>query len=689
MRRLGIDIGGTFTDVVLVDEGTGQVKTFKEETTAADLVEGALRGVRQLLGREGIAPESIDLVAHGTTLASNAVLEGTGCRTGLLTSKGFRDVLEMARGARPPEYVYDVRRPRPEPLVPRRHRIGISERLDFKGRVLTSISEDEVVAALGFLKAEEVQSIAVCFLFSYLNPQHERRVEELIANEYPEAGITLSSNIHPEFREYERTCVTVLNAYVSPLIERYLSRLEQGLKEMGIRRALHIMQSNGGLTTAGIARTRPIATFFSGPAAGVVAGRFVAEQVGLNNAITADMGGTSFEVCMIVDGKPQATTENEIGPYPVNIPSLDIHTIGAGGGSIAWVDPGGILRVGPRSAGAFPGPACYGKGGEDPTTTDANLILGRIAAGSFLGGRVQIYPDKARAAIKEKIAVPLGMGLEEAAQGIITILNAKMAGAIRALSVKQGYDARDFALVVFGGAGPLHAVELAREMGMSWVVVPRDPGTTSALGITLPDIVHDYVRTSISELGQLVLSQVERVFSELEERGKRDLGTAGIGPGATVLLRSADLRYTTQNFTLNVPLPEGEFDETARDLLRERFQDKHEAIYGLKFQGEPMELVNLRLTGIGRLKALRLPTASSFQKSPKPALKEKRRVFFADAGGWVECPVYEYTSLGPGARLPGPAILEQENSTIAVPSGFLGKIDSYYNLIIGEKEWPG
>ena len=581
----------------------------------------------------------------------------------------------MTRGARPPEYVYDVRRPKPEPLVPRRHRIGISERIDFKGRVLTPISEDEVVEAVRFLKREGVRSIAVCFLFSYLNPDHERRVKTLIAREYPEIHLTLSSDIHPEFREYERTCVTVLNAYVPPLIESYLSRLEMDIQGMGIKSGLHIMQSNGGLTTAQIARGRPIATFFSGPSAGVIAGKFVAEQVGIDNIITADMGGTSFEVSMIVGGKPQVTTEKDISLHPVKIPSLDIHTIGAGGGSIAWVDPGGILRVGPRSAGAFPGPACYGKGGEEPTTTDANLILGRIDARSFLGGRVVIYPDKARAAIREKIAEPLGMGVEEAAQGIITILNAKMADSIRALTVKQGYDARGFALVVFGGAGPLHVVELAREMGISWTIIPRDPGTTSALGMTLPDITHDYMRTFISELEQLVPSKVEKIFSELEERGKRDLEVAGIGRDNMLLLRSADLRYMSQNFTLNLPLPVGEFDATARNLLQGRFHQRHEAIYGLRFQDEPIELVNLRLTAVGRLKDLRLPKAIPSPNSPGPIRKWEREVFFSDVGRWVKvrCPVYEYDGLRPGALSHGPAILEQENSTILVPPGFMGK----------------
>lgn len=686
---MGIDIGGTFTDVVLVDEETGEVRTYKEHTTSADLVQGAIRGVKGLLGREGAAPESIDLVAHGTTLASNAVLEASGCKTGLLTTKGFRDILEMARGARPPEYIYDVRRARPDPLVPRRHRIGIAERLDFKGRVLTPLAEREVLDALAFFKREGVESIAVCFLFSYLNPQHERRVKELIAREYPQAHVTLSSDIHPEFREYERTCVTVLNAYVSPLTESYLARLEQGLKEMGIKSSLHIMQSNGGLTTATIARTRPIATFFSGPAAGVVTGKQVGEQLGIENLITADMGGTSFEVCMIVGAKPQATMEKQIGPYPVNIPGLDIYTIGAGGGSIAWVDPGGSLRVGPHSAGAYPGPACYGKGGDNPTTTDANLILGRIEAGSFLGGRVEIYADKAHSAIAQRIANPLGMAVEEAAQGIITILNAKMAGAIHALTVKQGYDARDFALVAFGGAGPLHALELAREMGIAWTVIPRDPGTASAQGITLPDIIHDYVRTSISELSKLVTAQVEGIFSELEERGKRELEAAGIGWDDMLLIRSADLRYITQNFTLNIAIPDGEFNTSAVDLLKERFHQRHEAIYGLTFENELMELVNLRLTAVGRLKPMRFPKITPSAEGINQVQKGERKVFFSDSAGWVKSPIYVYNRLQPGAVIEGPAILEQENSTIAVPPGYVGKIDHYHNLIIGEKEWPG
>ena len=386
MLRLGVDIGGTFTDVVLLDEQRSRVLGYKEPTTPDNFIDGALRGIRGLLERHQISSADIGLVAHGATIATNAVLERTGPKVGLLTTKGFRDVLEQGRGARPAELIYDIRRPRPDPLVPRRYRIGITERIDAEGTPLVPLIDTDVVDALTFFRAEGVASIAVCFLFSYRNAAHEQQVKRIAAQLYPEAQIHLSSEIHPEIREYERLSITVLNAYVGPVVAKYLSTFDSGLRSLGIERELYVMQSNGGLSTSRVASERPISTFFSGPAGGVIASRFVAKQLGIGDAVMTDMGGTSFEVAMIRNGEPQLTTEKEIGGYPLNTTSLDINTIGAGGGSIAWVDEVGGLKVGPRSASARPGPACYALGGKEPTTTDANLVLGRLGADSLLGG---------------------------------------------------------------------------------------------------------------------------------------------------------------------------------------------------------------------------------------------------------------------------------------------------------------
>jgi N-methylhydantoinase A len=688
MLRLGVDIGGTFTDVVLLDEQRSRVLGYKEPTTPDNFIDGALRGIRGLFERHDISSRDIGLVAHGATIATNAVIERTGPKIGLLTTKGFRDILEQGRGARPAELIYDIRRPRPDPLVPRRYRIGITERIDAEGNELVVLAENEVAEALKFFRNEEVASIAVCFLFAYRNSVHEQQIKRIAAEIYPDAQIHLSSEIHPEIREYERLSITVLNAYVGPVVAKYLSTFDSGLRSLGIEREPYVMQSNGGLSTSRVASTRPISTFFSGPAGGVIASKFIARQLGIADAVMADMGGTSFEVAMIHDGEPQLTTEKEIGGYPLNTTSLDINTVGAGGGSIAWVDEVGGLKVGPRSASARPGPACYGLGGKEATTTDANLVLGRLGADSILGGRFKILPELARAAIAERVAKPLGMTVEAAAQGIVTILNAKMSGAIRALTVKRGFDVREFALIVYGGAGPLHAVDLANELHIPWVIVPPDPGTTSALGLTLPDVAHDYVRTYLSDLRGADPVEVEKVFTELEDGGRRDVTTARADVQGMVFRRSLDLKYANQTFTLTVNLDEAVFSSETPQAVRERFHRLHESIYGLRFAQEPIEIVNLRVSVVGKLKTLAVKAASKGRKASDSIKEHRNAYFFGSNEGFMSCPVHDHERLVIGAVIEGPAIVEQENSTIVIPPARVAKLDAHYNLIIGEQEWP-
>src|SRR5579875_559567 len=688
MLRLGIDIGGTFTDIALLDDKQNRVLSYKEPTTPDNFIDGAIRGIHSLLKRHSLAASDIGLVAHGATVATNAVIERTAPKIGLITTKGFRDILEQGRGARPAELVYDIYRQRPTPLVARKYRVGITERIDAQGDELVPLSEPEVIAALDFFRAEGIASIAVCFLFAYRNPLHERQVKSIAKRVYPEARLQLSSDIHPEIREYERLSVTVLNAYVEPVVSKYLSGLEDGLKRLGLNRVLYVMQSNGGLSTVQVAAERPVSTFFSGPAGGVIAGKFVATQLGMTDVIMADMGGTSFEVAMVRDGKPQLTTEKEIGGYPINITSLDINTIGAGGGSIAWVDEVGGLKVGPRSAGAKPGPACYGLGGKDPTTTDANLVLGRLGTDSLLGGRFKMSLDLARAAIEGRVAEPLGMATGAAAQGIITILNAKMSGAIRALTVKRGLDVREFALVVYGGAGPLHAADLARELHIPWVVVPPDPGTASALGLTMPDVAHDYGRTFLSDLRAADPTEMESAFAELEANGQRDVTTAGSDIQDVVFQRSMDLKYANQTFTLTVEVDEPHFLDSTADAVCEKFHQLHESLYGLRFAEEPIEIVNLRVSVVGKLKALRLGQAMNGARNAGESIKGRRRAFFF-GNGFVDCPVHAYERLVPGVVVDGPGIIEQENSTIVVPPAAVAKLDAYHNLIIGAEAWRG
>jgi N-methylhydantoinase A len=687
MLRLGVDIGGTFTDVVLLDEGQNRVLSYKEPTTPDNFITGAIRGIEGLLARHSISAGDIGLVAHGATIATNSVIERTGPKIGLLTTGGFRDVLEQGRGARPADLIYDIRRPRPEPLVERKYRIGIPERLDADGNEIVAVDKRAVIEALQFFQAEGIASVAVCFLFSYRNAAHEQLVKQLASEVYPEAQVHLSSEIHPEIREYERLSITALNAYVGPVIANYLSRFDNGLRTLGIRRDLYVMQSNGGLSTSKVAAARPISTFFSGPAGGVIACSFIAGQLGIADAIVSDMGGTSFEVAMIRGGKPQMATEKEIGGYPVNATSLDISTIGAGGGSIAWVDEVGGLKVGPRSASARPGPACYGLGGTDATTTDANLVLGRLGADSLLGGRFKMSPELARSALEQRVAKPLGMTLEIAAQGIITILNAKMSGAIRALTVKRGFDVREFALIAYGGAGPLHAVDLANELQIPWVIVPPDPGTTSALGLTLPDVAHDYVKTFLSDLRGADPVLVEKAYTELEETGQRDVKTAQTDVQDVIFRRSMDLKYANQTFMLTVELPERPFANDTPAAARERFHRLHESMYGLRFANEAVEIVNLRVSVVGKMKTLHLQKAAAENRRAKDNIKGRRDAFFFGINDFVNSPVYDGERLGVGAVIEGPAIIEQENSTIVVPPASIAKFDPHYNIIIGGREW--
>jgi N-methylhydantoinase A len=688
MFRLGVDIGGTFTDIVLLDEQGKTILSFKEPSTPENFIDGAIRGVKEILARNNLAADDIAMLAHGATIATNAVIERAGPKIGLITTKGFRDILEQGRGARPPEFIYDIRRPRAEALVRRRYRIGVGERVDSDGLEVRPLATEDVTEALQFFRSEGVKSIAVCLLFSYLNPAHERQIKEIAMSTYPEADIHLSSDIHPEIREYERFSVTALNAYVGPITKKYLSGFEAALRALGIKNELYVMQSNGGLSSAQVAASRPITTFFSGPAGGVVAGRFIANQIKIPNAVMTDMGGTSFEVAMIRDGSFQFTTEKEIGGYPVNITSLDINTIGAGGGSIAWVDEVGGLKVGPRSAGAKPGPACYGLGGTEATTTDANLVLGRTGAGSLLGGRFKMSIDLARKAVREKVAEPLKMDVEKAAQGMITILNSKMAGAIRALTVKRGVDVREFGLIVYGGAGPLHAVDLADELQIPWVIIPPSPGTNSALGLTLPDVAHDYVQTILADLKLVDPTGVDSVFNGLEASGVRDVKTARSDVRDMVVRRSVDLKYANQTFTLTVEVDSGRFSQASSAAVRERFHQKHEAMYGLRFEQEPIEIVNLRVSVIGKLQSMRIEKSAARSGMLKDALKGSREVFFfGEQSGFRRSPIYDSERLPAGAAIEGGAVIEQENSTIIVPPTYTAKIDDYRNTIIGKQEW--
>jgi len=657
---VGVDTGGTFTDFVLVENGT--VRVHKVLSTPDDPARAILQGLEELGAGEGLAA-----VVHGSTVATNAVLERKGVPTGLVTTAGFRDVLEIGRQTRPA--LYDLRVEREPPLVPRERRFEVVERLDERGGVLTPLDPESVAAAVAALQDAGVTSVAVCLLFSFANPTHEAAVAEAVRA----AGMHVSASheVLPEFREYERTSTVVLNAYVAPLMDRYLRRLEDELPR-GV--PLRIMQSNGGSISAATARREAARTLLSGPAAGVVGAAYVASASGFEQTITFDMGGTSTDVALI-DGAITETTDGKIGGYPSKLPMIDIHTVGAGGGSIAWFDTGGALRVGPVSAGADPGPAAYGRGGEAPTVTDANVVLGRLIPEGFLGGGMALDVDAARRALGT-VAERLGTSPEAAALGVIRVANANMEAAIRVISVARGHDPRRFTLVAFGGAGPLHACELAANLRIPRVLVPSTPGVLSALGMLAADVVKDYVRTvMVPATGAAEV--VDPVLAELTDQGRADLLAEGLPDERITIERMLDLRYVGQSYELVVPY-EGDMTTAVA-----AFHAAHERRFGYSDPGEPVEVVNCRVKARGLAERPNLPRR---EVDPNARVEPvmHRPVVFAGADGpeTRETPIYDRAALVPGARLRGPAVVTQYDTTTVVPPGWGGWVDAVGNLIL-------
>ncbi|MBW3633010.1 MAG: hydantoinase/oxoprolinase family protein [Chloroflexi bacterium] len=691
--RLGIDTGGTFTDATLIDEVTGNIAIAKVPSTPADPAVGFLAASDRILREQGVAPEHVGYLVHGTTVATNAVIEGNVAPTGLITTDGFRDMLEIARQVRPS--LYDLRFEKPPPLVPRHRCIGIPERLDAQGRVVVPLAEEMVRQAGRRLREEGVGAIAVCFLHSYLNPDHERRAGELLREVFPEAVISLSCDVAPEFREYLRASTTVINAAVRPIVARYLSTIEEQLRAADFAAELLVMQSSGGVFTFAAAQEKPVFMVESGPAAGVMAATYLGGVLGHKDVISFDMGGTTAKAGLIHDGRPRVTKEYEVGViarstgggakghgYPIRTPVVDLVEIGAGGGSIAWVDSGGVLRVGPHSAGADPGPACYGWGGTEPTITDANLVLGRLNPGFFLGGEIALDVDRAFRAIEDRCAKRLGRDVLTVANGIVEIANAAMTNALRLVSVQRGYDPRDFVLVAFGGAGPVHANWLATEAGIRTTLIPMSPGTTSALGLLVTDLQHDYSVALNQRADRLDAPRVERAYQELAEQGCAALRREGIDAADVRLLRQADMCYVGQSYELTMPLPNGIVDAGTLTAVLDAFHHAHDQAYGFSAPGEPAEFVNLRLTAIGTIAKPRLRDAPSRAGDDRSALKETRPVWFAEGGGFVDCPIFDRYRLAAGTVFAGPAIVEEPDSTTVIHPGFVARVDRYGNLLL-------
>lgn len=681
--RLAVDTGGTFTDVCLAREEPGEILLTKVPSTPHNPALAVLNGISRIMAMANTPLAKVKVLLHGTTVATNALLEGKGSKSALITTRGFRDILLIGRQNRPA--LYDFWAVKPKPLIERRHIFEVRERILASGEIHVPLAADEAREVSERIRSLGIDSVAICFLHAYRNPEHERQMERIIKKIHPQAQVNLSSEILPEFREYERTSTTVINAVIRPLLHGYLTHLEQKLtrltKEGQRPPTLFVMQSNGGVITAGQAKKEAVRTVLSGPAAGVMAGVHLSRQTGRKNLITFDMGGTSTDICLIKNGQPRFTTEGQIGGYCLRTPMLDIHTIGAGGGSIAWIDAGGALRVGPVSAGAVPGPACYGLGGRKPTVTDANLLLGRLSPENALVENKKLDFLAASRSIAENIARPLGLTQEEAAAGIITVANAVMARAIRVISVQRGHDPREFTLVAFGGAGPLHAAALARELNIPRVLIPPYPGVTSALGMFFTDVRRDYVQTFLKPIAGYQAQKIEQIYQNMEDAGKQELLQEGFPPGKIYFLRSADLRYHGQSYELTLPVPAGPLTPGDLVILERSFHLAHQQEYASSREKTAVEIVNLRLTALVRLPKYNITTSSCQVPGDGPIpVKKQREVFWAEK--FVSTAVYRRKNIPPGQKIEGPAVIEQADTTTLIWPGMYAWSDKWGNLLI-------
>jgi len=678
--RIGVDVGGTFTDFLLQPAG-GRPRAVKVPSTPADPTDGVFAGLAEMATGEsrslGEFLGDVELIVHGTTITTNAVLTGDVARVGLLTTRGFRDALAMRRGIR--EAQYDNRCRAPEPLVPRWLRLPVTERVDATGAVLAPLDDVDVHDALARFAAVGVEAVAVCFLHAWANPAHEVAAERLATAALPGAYVTRSSAILPQIRFTERVSTTVLNAAVGPVLGRYLDRLTTRLTLTGFRGTLLVMQSNGGVAAPATARAAAASTLLSGPAAAPTAGGAYTAAHGLRDFITVDMGGTSFDVCLVKDGAAALTAEGRIGRYPFGLPMLAIHTIGAGGGSIAWIDEGGLLRVGPRSAGAAPGPACYARGGTAPTCTDADLLLGRLDPAGLLGGRLRLDPVAARGAL-EGLAARLGLGVEAAAAGVVDVIDANMAAGIRHVTVERGHDPRGLVLVVAGGAGPVHAAGIAGELGIARILVPRDSSIFCAAGMLFTDLRHDLVRTLVAPVDALDADRLRRLCAALARDGHAALAEDGVPETRRALALGCDVRYVGQYHELTVPLLAEEAEAGDLSGVAKRFHEAHDRLYGYALPDTPLELVNVRAVATGLVDRPRLPEVAP--GAAEAARRGRRRAWLAPERAFHEVDRYDGLGLGAGARLAGPALVELPLTTVVVPPAWRLETDRHGSFVL-------
>ena len=679
--RIGVDIGGTFTDVALVDDASGHIGVAKVPTTPADLADGVLAALSTAMERYGVAAADVSLLSHATTVVTNAILEQRGARAALVTTRGFRDVLELRRSARAD--LYDLFQDGPSILIPRRRRFEITERIGADGAVVTPLGEEEIDQLIAELRAARVEAIAVSLLFSFLNSRHERRLGERLRAALPDVPVYLSCEILPEIKEFERSSTTSVCAYVGPILASYLRRLEASTKSKALP-PLYLMGSNGGVLEAAEAVAMPAMAVESGPAAGVVAAALVARQTGKGDIISFDMGGTTAKASLIRGGHYETTPDYEVGGgssrtrwmngtgHPIRVPVIDLAEVSAGGGSIAWVDRADALRVGPQSAGADPGPVCYRRGGSEPTVTDCNLLLGYLDARSLLAGDLPIDRDAAEAAVRAKLAAPLGIDVRAAAAAVIDVVNHAMAEVLKIVSVQRGHDPREFVLAAFGGAGPLHSAALAGELGIAEILCPPIPGAFSALGLVGSDLKRDYVRTVYVTTADADPAGLEAAFAALEKEGGVMLARANVPPARRQFERSVDARYARQSYELAVPVPVGALDRARLMQIAEAFHDLHRRTYGHDNRSEPVQIVNVRVTAIGAIPQLAVRDAPAAPGSN--AVKSRRPLWFR-ATGEAEADVFDRARMPAGLAATGPAVIESLESTILVPPGWGARMD--------------
>lgn len=676
MKRIAVDTGGTFTDIVYYDEDKTQIVVDKVATTPESLESGVLKAIKKIKADMC----EIAIFFHGATTGVNTLIEKTGSKVGLITTKGFRDVLEIGRGGK--DELYNLLWKKPKPLVPRYNRLEVSERTNYKGEIIEELNEREVVEVVTKLMENGVESIAVCLLHSYANLQNEEKIADIIKKSWPEINISLSHKVVREYREFERTSTTVIDAYIKRNVAGYLTRLLQALESLGFT-GQALIASTTGVLTIPMAIEKTVSTIQSGPMAGAIGADFLANSLGMENVLAADVGGTSFDVSLIIDGRSVESEESSFMGYPILTPGIDIQTIGAGGGSIATIDSGGLLHVGPKSAGANPGPMCYGRGGAEPTVTDAALVNGLINPNYFLHGKMPLDIGAAQKGVTS-IAKALGSNISEAADAILAVAKANMADVCTEILVGRGHDPRDFAMIAYGGAGGLFAGSVASEVGISRVIIPPSPGVFSAWGMLSGNIVHNFAQTLLSSLSTIDIREIEKIYQEMEDSAIKILREEGLSSGDIELVRSVTMRYEGQGHEVKVPVPSGPLGENTKKIIEEAFKHLHEARYGYQIEF-PIETVNFRLRAIGKVKPMPIKEIQKGDVISPDALKPSRRVYLnAD---FVECQIYERDKLDCGNTIRGPAIIEEPTHTTIVAPVQTLKVDKFGNLVIntGEK----